>query len=200
MAQIPAQTTLSKDVLPVAQNISSIIELEKAALRRRSIGERFGDQVAARAGSVTFALIHVIWFAIWIVLNVGIVPGVEPFDPYPFGFLTFVVSLEAIYLSIFVLVSQNRLSRQTEIRAHLGLQVNLLTEQESTTALRLLKRVCDHLGIKPDSEDGTAGLLDRTDVNAIVSELDGQLPGPSVGDSAERLIVLPQDEVRSGQR
>jgi uncharacterized membrane protein len=94
-----------------------------------------------------FGLAHLAWFGTWIVVNGGVLPGFEPFDPYPFSFLTLVVSLEAIFLSIFVLLSQNRLTRQAEKRAHLDLQVNLLAEQESTIALQLLQRICEHLGI-----------------------------------------------------
>jgi uncharacterized membrane protein len=181
----------------VAENIRAIIELETASLRRRSVGERLGDWVAARAGSVTFALIHLVWFAAWIVGNVGLIPGLKPFDPYPFGFLTFVVSLEAIYLSIFVLVSQNRLSRQAEIRAHLDLQVNLLAEQETTTTLRLVKRICDRLGIEPNQEDDAEGLMARTDVNEIISELEGKLPG-STGPT-NPLIILPQQNSKTAE-
>jgi uncharacterized membrane protein len=73
------------------------------------------------------------------------------FDPFPFTFLTFVVSLEAIFLSIFVLISQSHMIRQTERRNHLDLQINLLAEQESTHALQLLHAIAAHLEV-PDLE------------------------------------------------
>jgi Protein of unknown function (DUF1003) len=78
---------------------------------------------------------------------VGLVSGWRPIDPFPFSFLTLVVSLEAIFLSIFVLVSQNNLTRQSERRAHLDLQINLLAEQESTKTVALLERIAAHLHV-----------------------------------------------------
>lgn len=75
------------------------------------------------------------------------------------------------------------MSRQAEVRAHLDLQVNLLAEQESTTALRLLKRLCDHLGLEGDCQDGTDALTSRTDVKEIISELEDKLPGESPPES-----------------
>lgn len=78
-----------------------------------------------------FAYVHIIWFAVWILLNTGSL-GVRPFDPYPYGLLTMVVSLEAIFLSTFVLISQNRLSQEAEHRADLDMHIGLLTEHELT--------------------------------------------------------------------
>jgi len=132
----------------LADNVRTIAKLERDALLRRSAAERIGDRVASVAGSATFAILHIGWFAGWILVNVGVVPGVPVFDPYPFNFLTLVVSLEAIFLSIFVLISQNRLTRQADRRAHLDLQINLLAEQEATMTLRLLQRICRHLGLE----------------------------------------------------
>ena len=85
----------------------------------------------------------------WIGLNVGWFGGVEPFDPFPFPFLTMTVSLEAIFLALFVLASQNRLARQSDMRAHLNLQIDLLAEREMTAVLRLLQDLTAHSGVPP---------------------------------------------------
>lgn len=79
-------------------------------------------------------------------MNSGLV-GIHPFDPYPYQFLTFVVSLEAIFLSLFILMSQNRATRQTDARSQLDLQINLLAEQEATKMLQMLQSLCKHQGL-----------------------------------------------------
>ena len=164
------------------KNVRAVAEIEKKALLRRSLGERIGDSIASIAGSMPFAIVHIVWFAGWIALNTNVIAGIRAFDPFPFSFLTLVVSLEAIFLSIFVLLSQNRLTREADKRAHLDLQVNLLAEQESTMALRLLQRICDHLGISTSSRDEDGELVATTDVAEVVSELETKLP--SHGDDS----------------
>jgi uncharacterized membrane protein len=110
----------------LARNVAAVAQLEAAERDRLSASERFSDAVARMAGTGWFAAVHVVWFAGWIVWNTGLVPGWRPVDPFPFAFLTLIVSLEAIFLSIFVLISQNNLTRQSERRAQLDLQINLL--------------------------------------------------------------------------
>src|SRR5262249_48756586 len=133
--------------LNAQRNIAAISGMEKAALEERTPGERFGDALARCAGQMWFIAAHALWFGTWIILNRGLIPGVRPFDPYPFPFLTFVVSLEAIFLSLFILMSQNRASRQADARAHLDLQINLLSEQEATKMLQMLQKLCEHHGL-----------------------------------------------------
>src|SRR5664279_6608166 len=75
-------------------------------------------------------------------LNLHVIPGFRAFDPFPFGILALVVSSESVFLTIFVLISQSRLSRQSERRSHLDLQVGMLSEQELTTILQMLQKLC----------------------------------------------------------
>ena len=96
--------------------------------------------------------------------------------PYPFSFLTLIVSLEAIILSLFVLISQNRMSREADRRAHRDLQVNLLAEQENTKALEMLHRIAQQLGLEIPREDEVHGLIEKTDIDRLASELDERLP------------------------
>src|SRR5690349_14577968 len=158
-------------------NIQTIANLDEEELLRRSMAERVGDRLALLAGSPTFALIHVVWFGLWIAINRGLMPGVPIFDPYPFNFLTMAVSLEAIFITIGVLNSQNRMSRLSDRRAHLDLQINLLAEQESTVALRLLQRIAERLGV-PMGEPPPAELAEQTNVQDLVEKIDEKLPEP----------------------
>ncbi len=96
----------------------------------RSIVQKSADWVAAFAGSITFLMVHVVWFAVWMTMNVIKFPGVRQFDPFPFGFLTLAVSLEAIFLSVFVLLSQNRQAEKDRVRSDVEYDVNLKAELE----------------------------------------------------------------------
>ena len=122
------------------------------------------------ASTPTFALGHLLFFAAWIATQTGFIPVLPIFDPFPFTFLTFVVSLEAIFLSIFVLISQGRMTLQAERRSHLDLQVNLLAEQESTNALRLLHAIAEHLNVAdlPAEE----ALEAPTSIRGLINDLD----------------------------
>src|SRR5688572_376049 len=89
----------------------TVRSLKATADAKRTYAEKFADWITSVSGSITFLVVNVLIFGGWIVVNVGMVPGIEPFDPYPFGFLTMCVSLEAIILAILVLISQNREAR-----------------------------------------------------------------------------------------
>jgi len=108
----------------VARNIN-----EEVAIRSTTL-ERIADVIAVFSGSILFLVLNAAWFAFWIIWNT--LPGLRHFDPYPFGFLTMVVSLEAIFLSIFVLVSQNRQAAKDRLRADAEYEVNLKAELEIT--------------------------------------------------------------------
>src|SRR4051812_25293120 len=121
------------------QNVRAIVELERAAKLNRSFSQRVAHAVASFCGTMTFAWVHVAWFTVWIGLNVW--PGIKHIDPFPFIFLTLMVSLEAIFLSTFILISQNEETRLAERRNALDLQINLLTEQENTKMLQMLAAI-----------------------------------------------------------
>ena len=97
-------------------------------------------------------------------MNLGGLPGIEPFDPFPFSLLTTIVSLEAIFLTLFVLISQNRMSREADKRAELDLQVNLLAEKEATMILRMLQEISGHLGLSGEANKDIEELLKETKV------------------------------------
>ena len=113
------------------------------------MAERVADAIADFSGSIRFALVHLGFFAAWIMLNLGVVPLIRPWDRYPFLLLTMIVSLEAIFLATFVLIKQNRMSRRADQRAKLDLQINLLAEREMTLVLQMLQRISTRLGVVP---------------------------------------------------
>ena len=109
--------------------------------RTRSLFQRVSDAVINAAAGAPSIVLHMVWFGAWIAINIGLVPSLAPFDPFPFPFLTMSVSLEAIFLALFVLESQNRLADQSDERTKLDLQINLLAEREMTAALQLLRDI-----------------------------------------------------------
>jgi uncharacterized membrane protein len=162
---------------PTDNNVRTIAQLESMALEERSLTDRVSDTVTRIAGSGAFIALHVVWFSFWVLLNAEKIPGLKTFDPFPFTFLTMIVSLEAIFLSIFVLISQNRMTRQADRRAHLDLQINLLAEQENTMMLHMLRSLCERHGIQPElpGEDAKS-LFNKTDLHKVMQDLQNQLP------------------------
>lgn len=133
------------------KNVELISELEKLANMQRSRADRIADAITRFVGSMGFVYVHVVWFGAWIAL--GAMPGVPKawrLDPFPFTFLTLVVSLEAIFLSTFILISQNHEERLARRRNHLDLQINLLSEQENSQILKMLDAIQLRLQIQGD--------------------------------------------------
>jgi len=148
-----------------------IADMEAESSARRSALDKLSDRVSAFASSPPFLLIHVVWFATWIALNAR----PDAMDPYPFTFLTFLVSLEAIFLTSCVLISQNHLERQAHRRAELDLQINLLAEREMTTVLRKVAAIAAHLGVDDnDLDTELAELVEQTDVQAVARTVDAE--------------------------
>jgi CRP/FNR family transcriptional regulator, cyclic AMP receptor protein len=104
----------------------------EAVEERLTAIQRIADAAADFSGSITFLMVHAAWFGVWISLNIGLVPGIHAFDPYPFGLLTMVVSLEAIFLSCMVLISQNRQAAKDKIRSDVEYQANIRAGLEVT--------------------------------------------------------------------
>jgi uncharacterized membrane protein len=165
---------------PIESNVERIARMERLALEARSRGERLMDAVVRLGGTPLFALGHVVWFAVWIALNLRVVPGLAPFDPFPYALLTLVVSLEAIFLSIAILTSENLSMRLAERRANLDLQVNMLAEQESTATLQLVQKIAEHLGVMTSADRKAADLAVETDVQHVLDQLERHLPKPDV--------------------
>lgn len=178
------------------KNIDAIAEVERQLLRQRSRTERVGEAVARFFGSLHFVTAHLGFIAAWVAWNAGAVPGLRPFDPYPFGFLSLVVGVEFILLTTFVLMNQNRQMARTEQWAHLDLQLSLLAEQEGTKNMQLLQMICERLRLaEPARDREVEELAQATPVLALADEIgrvrvsppapaDG--PGQGPADGARR--------------
>ena len=164
--ELPFNPTLS-DV--VENNIRTLLRLRAQRSRERNLQDRLADGITYLSGRMAFVYLHVIWFAAWIAINTGPL-GFNIFDPYPYGLLTMIVSLEAIFLSTFVLISQNRLSEEADRRADLDLHIGLLTEAEMTNALKMLHAIQQKLDI-PDDEPALDDFLMATNPEDVLDEI-----------------------------
>ena len=157
----------------IQRNIRKIIQVRLKSAREQSLQDRIATGMTSFSGSMLFFYLHVAWFFIWFLLNTGHL-GITPFDPYPYGFLTVVVSLEAIFLATFVLISQNLLSKEAERLTDLGLQTGLLTEHELTRVLQMLRVIQNKIGITndEDSDLADADLEKETRLEDVLSEIE----------------------------
>ena len=162
---------------PTQYNIDAIAKLENDALNRRTPTERVSDIITKIVGNVGFLLAQLILISGWSLVNLHLIPVVKAFDPFPFGVLALIVSSESVFLTIFVLISQSRMARQSERRSHLDLQVGMLSEQELTTILQMLQKLCQHMGVNVDSSRQEVRSFSKTtDVHKLASELEEKLP------------------------
>ena len=155
----------------IERNIRTIISLRQKADRERNAQDRIADAVTGFSGRTVFVYLHIVWFGAWVLMNDGRF-GVRPFDPFPYGLLTMVVSLEAIFLSTFVLISQNRLSEEADRRADLDLHIGLLTEHELTRVLTMLDAIQDKMGIDNDGDRELADLEMETRPEDVLAEIE----------------------------
>ena len=157
----------------VDENINTIRVWERAALHHRTPAERASDAITRAAGSGRMLILHIVWFAAWLLINTRTLPVMPVFDRFPFPLLTMLVSLEAIFLSLFVLASENRLTKQSEKRAHLDLQINMLSEREMTAVLILLRDMAKHLHVKTSMPNELLGdLIQETDINTLTQKVE----------------------------
>jgi uncharacterized membrane protein len=162
---------------PTQRNIEAIVKLEQEFLEQRTFANRLVDQIVDTAGTMTTFVVHGMLFIGWILVNVGLIPGIKPFDPFPFILLTMTVSMEGVILALFVLMKQNRMSRRADERDHLHLQVNLLAEKEVTKMLQMQSRICEQLGVRqPLTDPEVKELSEDTAVDRLARDLKEKLP------------------------
>ena len=154
------------------QNVETITKLEQAAKEQRTRADRLAEKIASFCGSMTFVWMNAIWFGGWILLNV--IPGIPHVDPFPFTFLTLVVSLEAIFLSTFILISQNLDSRISERRSHLDLQLNLLSEQENTKMIVMLHAIAAKVGADLTQDPHLNALSEETEPERLIEQIEAR--------------------------
>jgi len=173
------------------RNIESIAQLETTEAAKRSPADCIADAITRFCGSMAFIYMHLAWFGGWILWHfVPRLPQALRFDPYPFQFFTFVVSLEAIFLSTFILISQNRQSRIAELRNHLDLQINLLSEQENSKVLAMLEALLQYHGlVQPDPE--VASLAEATAPDMLVEQIEKTLEHNQEGTTPKKPPQTP---------
>lgn len=133
------------------RNIAALVKRRRAEQERAGLEEQVSRQITRFAGSMAFVYLHLLIFGFWIVANLGWL-GIEPWDP-AMVVLAMIASVEAIFLSTFVLITQNRMARMSEKRAELDLQISLLTEHEVTKLMTLLSAVAEKVGVHKGAEE-----------------------------------------------
>jgi uncharacterized membrane protein len=172
----------------VANLAFGAIKAQHAA--HRTLLERIVDRLNEIASSVWFLVGHAIGFTVWLLWNTGSI-GLRPIDPFPFGLMTTIVSLEAIFLSIFVLMAQQRESAIAELREELGLQVNLRVEQEVTKTLQLVAGLYTRLGHRVSDDPELHHMLQPLDVRAIERDLLEQIEAATQNKHHNTMLDTP---------
>ena len=139
------------------RNIEALAERRKQEGATATMQERLAEAITAFTGSMTFVYLHLALYAVWILVNVGLIPGLPKFDP-SFVILALEASVEAIFLSTFVLISQNRTAAASDKRADLDLHISLLTEHELTKLSEVVTAIARRLDVP---------ITDRAEVEEI---------------------------------
>ncbi len=166
------------------RNVERVMALESAEHEKATTADRIADAITAFSGSIRFVWITVLTVGGWIAANL-LLPRRDQLDPFPFPLLTLVLSVEAIFLAIFILMSQNRAAKVSDKRSHLDLQLNLLAEQENTKMLLMLEQIGRAVGAEVDAGADVQALAEATEPEVLsdqidqVSRADQQHPSPT---------------------
>ena len=155
----------------VLRNIRAIVEARQRDAAKRTRTQRVADSITQFTGSVALMIVHASLFVIWIAMNSAILP-IHPWDPFPFPILAMLASVEAIFLSIFVLMGQRRMTQIADQRAELDLQINLLAEHEITHVLELVDAIAKRLGIQHRKPEEVESLKQEVSPSALLAEID----------------------------
>ncbi len=175
----------------------AIVAVKAQHAADRSPLERAAELLNRVAASPAFLLLHLVWFVVWIGWNVGAF-GLRPFDPFPFGLLTMVVSLEAIFLALFILLAQKREAAIAELREELSLQVQLWTEREVTKSLQLMTGLYRRFGHTLADDAELREMLGPLDVRDIENRLMEQIDPTKRGKTAPSGAATPAAPQPSG--
>jgi uncharacterized membrane protein len=163
------------------RNVEALLARRRAEERGQAWSARFADRIARFAGSMTFVWLHVAITAGWAAVNLGLVPGVPPFDE-SFATLAAVASVEALFLSTFILVTQNRMAAAADRRADLDLQISLLAEHEVTRLIRLTAAIAARMGIEAAKDDDLHDLGEDVRPEAVLEHLERAAGAPEAGE------------------
>ena len=169
---------------PPPEGLSPVLERNIQALQLRrereekeaTLEERIAEAITRFTGSMRFVYLHLAFFGFWVLANLGWVPGVPAWDP-SFVVLAMVASVEAIFLSTFVLISQNRMAAVADKRADLDLQVSLLAEHEVTKLVTLMSGIADRMGVETEADAEVEEIARDVAPEAVLDELEAAEPG-----------------------
>jgi len=164
--------------VPLAETIRAIMERRERETRAAPTTLRIAAAVTNFLGSMWSGAVHAAVYGSWIVVNLGLVPGLAPWDP-TFVMLGMIASVEAIFLTTFVLINQNRLAAVEEERSELALQVALLSEKRSSTLLAIIARLAERLDVPVgDTGEDVGALTTALEPGAVIEEIRRQKPAP----------------------
>jgi uncharacterized membrane protein len=164
----------------VERNIAALLKCREAEERQLTWQDRLADQVSRFASSMLFVWLHAVGFGLWIVINLKLVPGVPSFDP-KFVVLALVASIEAIFLSSFMLVTQNRLQTGADRRAELNLQISLLAEHEITRLLKIVTEIGERLDLPSAQHPEVEEMTQDVRPEAVLESLERRTEKPQAG-------------------
>lgn len=178
----------------IKRHQEKIESFRKKLDEKRTLVDRMADGINETFGSVSFFVWNFLFFAVWVVVNLNLIPWVTPFDPYPFGFLTMIVSLEAIFLSIFVLISQNRQARIADLREEIDFQINLIAEKEITKLIQMQAIQMKHQGIKIEGDEELEQMMQNINTAHIQNQLEKEEQKPATILSQLQTISTPNSK------
>jgi uncharacterized membrane protein len=166
----------------LARNIEALVERRKREAKAASLEQRAAAAISGFAGSMMFVYIHLVFFCGWIALNLGILSFIKPWDP-SLVILAMFASVEAIFLSTFVLINQNRMAAEDDARADLDLQVSLLNEHETTKLIKLVEEIAKRLNISTETDDELKELKRDVAPEAVLDKIEEASEQTSTGSS-----------------
>lgn len=158
----------------VHRNIRTMLHVRQQAEQRKGIQYRFGNSITRHIGSLSFACIQASFVLGWLVINLGWIPNFQPFDFYPFPLLSTLLTIEAIFVAIFILINQNHMAALAQKREELDIQISLLTEHEVTQIMGLVDKISRHLNVKGNSKD-ISDLKKETSPEKVLQEIDKEI-------------------------
>jgi uncharacterized membrane protein len=167
----PAGTENSGLTRVVERNIRTLYARRQRETAAASLQDRIADAITRFTGSMIFVYLHLLIFGLWIVINLGWLPGIPTFDE-SFVVLAMVASVEAIFLSTFVLITQNRMAAAADKRADLDVQINLLAEHELTELTRVVRQIADKLGLSVEADKQLQDAQQEIAPEAVLDEIE----------------------------
>lgn len=158
-----------------SNKLEALQSLKAESHNRLSASDKIADCLTQMIGSMWFLNFNIILFIVWIIINLNIVPGISAIDPFPFEMLTTIVSLEAIVLSIVVLISQNNAAKLADMREEIDLHINTIAEREITKVIELVIKLAKKNGIEIDSDEELKAMLEPLDRRKIEKNIEKEI-------------------------